>query len=201
MSGYNHETGINELNWNKVAKYLEHRLLTRVGELTPFAIEALGGEARYATQADRNELGTRLPELAESLIRESAHTYLGKTPYGFKLVADDAQVWTLLSGKPATFGQSGTKPEEVYARWHAAREWCNATDLGKELDPPRSAVKVNRQLESLGYVSKKDGGWVPTDKALEENVVKERGGAEIYGNKPCVSLSLRLVDMLRGPLR
>lgn len=40
------------------------------------------------------------------------------------------------------------------------------TQIGKELDPPMSAVKVNKTLQSLGYQIKIGSEWTATDKGL-----------------------------------
>jgi hypothetical protein len=39
------------------------------------------------------------------------------------------------------------------------------TELGKLLDPPLSAVKLNLALEAAGLQRKEMGGWLPCDEA------------------------------------
>ena len=168
MSGYNGNTGIFELTWGKASKYLAHRN------------EQIEDEEQYLLE----------------LIKNSGYTYLGITPYGFNLVANDAQIWALLSGKEATFGETEESPEDIYQSWKLKRKWFNATELGKEFNPKLSAIKINRSLESLGYIIKKDGGWVPSKDAKNSKLVRKRDGAQAYGNKPCVELHIDLLSLI-----
>ena len=106
---------------------------------------------------------------------------LRKTPYGIEIVADDADVWQVLSGTPATWGRASPPASAVYARWLATRESFNATALGKEISPPLGPVRVNRLLEDHGYQVKNDGMWAPTP--LAEGFYEMRMGAAVYGNE------------------
>lgn len=173
MSGYDNETGIFELNWSKAIRYFERRFTDKVSDV-PMDIE----------------------KAIEHIITSSPFTYLGKNLYGFKLVADDAQIFELLSEEKATWGHSDTNPEDIYQKWRESRVWLNATDLGKELSPKSGAVKVNKILELKGYIERKDGGWVPTVKSIEKDLVVERGSSGAFGNKPCVLLHKNLSTII-----
>lgn len=102
-------------------------------------------------------------------------------PYGIHVVADDADVWEVLSGQPATWGRANPSASAVHAKWSTSREWLNATDLGKLLSPAISAVKVNKALEALGFQTKIDGVWTPSEKA--SGLHKMRQGASAYGTQ------------------
>ncbi len=171
MSGYSESTGIFELSWRKIERYLPHRY------------------------------GGHLPEDIESevegLIENSPYTYLGKNAYGYKVVANDAQVWELLSGQKANFGHTEEQPEVIYNKWKLSREWFNSTDLGKEINPNIGAVKVNRLLENLSYIERKDGGWAPTEISNKKDLVRSRGTSNAFGNKPSVELSRNLIPILQ----
>lgn len=171
MSGYNQSTGIFELHWSKMQRYLRHR----------FASESIVDEEEYVQQ----------------LIENSEHTYLGKNEYGFILVANDAQIWELLSGKVSTFGSTNVDPELIYKEWlKKPKEWFNATDLGKEFSKKLSAVKVNKSLEKYGYIVRKDGGWIPSKLSIDKGVVRERSSSTRYRNKPCVELHRDLIALI-----
>jgi len=171
MSGYDTLTGIFELNWRKIERYLPHRYNGRLPE--------------------------DLETVVEELIKNSPYTYLGKNSYGYKIVANDAQIWKLLSGKPADFGNTEEDPELIYNKWKLSREWFNSTDLGKEINPKISAVKVNLFLEHLSYIERKDAGWTPTTQSEKTGHVRSRRGSNTYGNKPCVELNRNLIPILQ----
>lgn len=160
MSGFCEKTGIFELSWSKMSRYVLHRFPDGIPD--------------------------DLEIIVEQLIRSSRYTYLGKTDYGYKLVANDAQIWELLANKPATFGFTNEDPETTYRRWLVSREWFNATELGKELKDPISAVKVNKILERLGFIKREAGGWIPSELAVCRNLVKPRPteSAVSFGNQP-----------------
>lgn len=48
------------------------------------------------------------------------------------------------------------------------------TEIGKKLEKPLSAMKVNLVLEELGYQRKKDGKWVVTDKGERVAICKPK---------------------------
>lgn len=171
MSGYDQSTGIFELHWSKMQRYLRHRCVS----------EPIMDEEEFVQQ----------------LIEKSEHTYLGKNDYGFILVANDAQIWELLSGKVATFGDSETDPELIYKEWvKQPQEWFNSTDLGKEFSKKISAIKVNKYLDKYGYIVRKDGGWIPSKLSIDKGLVRERTSSTKYGNKPCVELHCDLVGLI-----
>ncbi|MFT6834285.1 MAG: hypothetical protein ACJA0H_000313 [Francisellaceae bacterium] len=168
MSGYSSITGIFELTWSKASKYLAHRN------------KQIEDEEQYLLE----------------LITNSGYTYLGQTAYGYNLVANNAQIWKLLSGEEATFGETDESPEDIYQAWKLNREWFNATELGKEFNPKLSAIKINRSIESLGHIIKTDGGWVPSKNAEKCGLVRKRDSAQAYGNKPCVELNIALLSFI-----
>jgi len=49
------------------------------------------------------------------------------------------------------------------------------TEIGKQLSPPISAIKVNKTLESLGYQEKLGDSWVPTQKGKPYAVFIDTG--------------------------
>lgn len=49
------------------------------------------------------------------------------------------------------------------------------TEIGKQLNPPISAIKVNKTLESLGYQEKLGDSWVPTQKGKPYAVFIDTG--------------------------
>lgn len=160
MSGFCEETGVFELSWSKMSRYISHRFPDGI----PDDVDAV----------------------VEHIIKASRFTYLGRSEYGFKLVANDAQVWELLANKPATFGFTDEEPEITYRRWLISREWFNATELGKELKSHISAVRVNKILERLGFIKREQDGWVPSALAKSRNLVKPRPleSSVSFGNQP-----------------
>ncbi len=174
MSGFNTETGIFELSWSKMTSYVWHRFP-----------EGIPDDVR---------------SVVERLIQDSPYIYLGKNEHGYKLVANNAQIWELLSNKPATHGFTDEEPEVTYQRWLLSREWFNATDLGKELKITIGAVKVNKILEKLGFIQREQDGWVPSALAASRNLVKPRELAARFGNKPSVLLHRDLIAILTEAL-
>lgn len=155
MSGYDTATGIFELNEAKMRRYLRKPIDQAINEPT-------------------------LSGYCAALFREAGFQVLRKHAYGFDVIADDAQVWEVLSGTPATFGRASPPAAEVYEAWLRNREWFNATDLGKSLEPKIGPAKVNLLLEQIGFQERHDGVWKPTDKAA--GYFQLRAGANVYGN-------------------
>lgn len=171
MSGFCEDSGVFELSWSKMLSYVSHRF--------PDGISSDDAHS-----------------VVENLIKSSRYTFLGKNEYGFKLVANHAQIWELLSNKPATFGFTDEDPEITYQKWLVSREWFNATELGKELKVPLSAVKVNKILENQGLILREQGGWVASAQALSRNLVKPRESTARFGYKPTVLFHRDLIAIL-----
>ena len=153
MSGYNKEAGIFTLNESKMQRYLRRPV-------------------------DRAIKDDSLIGYCAKLFEQHGFTVLRRTPYGIEVIADDAEVWEVLSGEAATFGAADPRPEQVYALWCKKKEWFNVTDLGKELSPSVGGAKVNKMLESIGFQQRSQDAWVPTEKARDFYKMVE--GARIY---------------------
>ena len=121
-----------------------------------------------------------LSRYCAQLLAQHGIQVLRHTPYGIEVVADGAQIWEVLSGQPATFGSAVPAATEVYEAWGAAREWFNATDLGKELSPQVGAITVNKILESIGFQERSQGVWKPTKRAT--GYFELRPGAQLFNN-------------------
>ena len=100
MSGFDPETGIFELNGDKAIRYLS---------------------------ANSILAGKDWRDHCAQLFRDAGFEVLRKTPYGIEVVADDTDVFEVLSGKTATWGSSTPAARDIYTRWLAVREWLNAT--------------------------------------------------------------------------
>lgn len=153
MSGYDPKSGIFELNWSKANRYWH-------GPTDPSIHET--DWRRYCAE----------------MFRRAGFEVLRQTPYSIDVVADDADVYEVLSGKEATWGRATPPAKKAYERWQATREWFNPTDLGKALSPPVGPVKVNRLLEEIGYQVKSEGVWKPTPLAAGKYEL--RSGAQVF---------------------
>ncbi len=175
MSGYDDETGIFELNESKASRYL------RVPKDSTIKAEDW---RVYCAE----------------LFRRAGFDVLRQTPYGIDLVADDGDVFEVLSGQKATWGRATPSAKVTYEKWQRTREWFNATDLGKELSPKLGPVKVNRLLETLGYQTRSEGVWKPTTAA--SGMYELRDGAQLYGNRDQKILiwHRRVIDVLQPNL-
>lgn len=172
MSGYDATTGIFSLNESKMQRYLRRPIDPAIKEVDL---------SRYCAQ----------------LLAQHGIQVLRHTPYGIEVVADDAQIWEILSGQPATFGSANPIATDVYAAWVATREWFNATDLGKELSPQVGAITVNKILESIGFQERSQGAWMPTAKAT--GFFKLRPGTQIFksGNMEIPVWNRTVIDVLQ----
>lgn len=159
MSGYDDSTGVFSLTATKALNYLRHHTVKKpIDDWCFFCIK---------------------------LFTEKGFTVIRETRYGIDVVADDAQVWEVLTGKEATWGQANPKAQEVYEKFLISKtanpskslingKFFTVTDIGKYLDPPLSAIKLNKLLEEKGYQEKVDGSWIPKVKdsslyQLQEN--------------------------------
>lgn len=89
MSGFNNQTGIFELSWSKMDRYL------RVEDPSiPF---------------------TEIDDYCAELFRRNGFQVIKMTRYGIHVVADDADVWEVLSGTPSTWGRSGIPAKDLFA--------------------------------------------------------------------------------------
>lgn len=91
MSGFDPKTGIFQLNASKMQHYLRIK--------------------------DPSFHGRFIEDICEELFIKAGFLILNHHPYGFNVVADDADVWEVLSGKPSTFGRSEIPAKTIYANW------------------------------------------------------------------------------------
>lgn len=91
MSGFDRDTGIYQLNSSKMQRYLRIK--------------------------DPSFHGRFIEDICEELFIKAGFLILNRHPYGFNVVADDADVWEVLSGTPSTFGRSEPSAKTIYANW------------------------------------------------------------------------------------
>lgn len=96
MSGYDRNTGIFQLNSSKMRHYLR--------------IEDPSFHGRF------------IEDICEELFIKAGFLVLNRHPYGFNVVADDADVWEVLSGSPSTFGRSEPSAKTIYVNWLKVEE-------------------------------------------------------------------------------
>jgi hypothetical protein len=159
MSGYDDSTGVFSLTATKALNYLRHNPVKKpIEDWCFFCIK---------------------------LFTEKGFKVIRETRYGIDVVADDAQVWEVLTGKEATWGHANPKAQEVYEKFLNSKKsqpskslingkFFTVTDIGKYLDPPVSAIKLNKILEEKGYQERINDSWAPKIKEsdlyqLQEN--------------------------------
>lgn len=176
MAGYNDKSGIYKFNKHTAKNYLAHRY--------------------------QESLPDDIEKVIDELIQNYGYRLISKSQYGYMIVANHAQIWEMLSGKPAKFGFTEVEPEVLYQRWLKDRIWFNAGDLGKEICPPISAVKVNRIAAKLGFIQRKEGGWIPTAKGEQCELSKDREVSEKYSSisNPCVWLGRGLIALIQDEI-
>ena len=84
----------------------------------------------------------------------------------------------LLSANKATARLTGFNPMEVLGIELKKEEQTlnlTPTEIGKQLNPPLSAIATNKRLESLGYQEKLGSAWVPTEKGKPYAVFLDTG--------------------------
>jgi hypothetical protein len=94
MSGYDPKTGIFQLNESKMCRYIRGKNYNK-GKIWE------AGVTEYCAE----------------LFRKAGYNVLRLHAYGLDVVADDAQVWEVLSDSPATFGKTSPPATEVYEAW------------------------------------------------------------------------------------
>lgn len=91
----------------------------------------------------------------------------------FGLVGNQA----LLSASNATFAVTGVYIPELIGTTHLIAEsqdrLSTPTDLGKKIG--MSAQQFNKHLESVGYQTKDENGWFPTELGKEFSVLTDTG--------------------------
>lgn len=115
MSGFDKKTGIFELNESKMAHYL------RVEDKT---IE-----------------DNTLSGFCTELFRRKGFQVIKRTIYGIHVVADDADVWEVLSGQPSTWGRSATPANDLFAV-HCKMKGLDCD--GRKLKKPRAKAKTGK---------------------------------------------------------
>jgi hypothetical protein len=100
------------------------------------------------------------------------------------VVACAADVFTALSGIPATTGRAQPSAEEVYNKWISSNAWFTLSELGNHFSPPISDAKVSALLKRFGFVAKVGTAWEPTTKAagywkLDYRVTKQGSAPEL----------------------
>jgi len=84
----------------------------------------------------------------------------------------------LLAADKATARHTGFSPMKFMQIELVKEEQClnlTATDIGKELTPPLSAIATNKLLDALGFQEKLGAAWSPTEKGKPFAVFLDTG--------------------------
>jgi hypothetical protein len=107
---------------------------------------------RYFRGSDDRPLGV------EARLIEVQRDYYWDAVDGLHVRCDEADLWEILSGEPATWGRESpcVAPET---------EWLSVTDIGANFKPRRSASAVLAMLRRAGLLERIDGKDAPTPAA------------------------------------
>lgn len=114
--------------------------------------------------------------------------YTDKTG-GIHAKCTDGEMWTILSGEPSTF--SAEMPTED----NLNPEYLTVTDIGINIEPNFSAIKVNKVLVENGYQTKVDGSWRATTKGQKFSIELE-GGRTRDGNQTYLKWRYEIIELL-----
>lgn len=104
------------------------------------------------------------PDLVEDRLEATEVAYYWDASGGLHALCDEARLWELLSGEPATRGHD-TSPG-------SATEWLSVTDIGANFDPPLGSSAVLARLRRAGLLERVDGHDQPS--AAAEGLFEER---------------------------
>jgi len=108
----------------------------------------------------------------EQALRLTPHAMLAAKAYGFE--GNQA----VLSADKAIKGMTGVSTlllMGVELKKEVQTLNLTPTEIGKQLNPPLSAIKVNKTLERLGYQEKLGDSWSPTTKGKAYAVFLDTG--------------------------
>lgn len=148
------------------------------------------------SERDRTIEAKTITQYCIKLLEKAGLTVISANRHGIDVVADTAQVWTVLSGQIATFGHEDPPAAKVYREFMRFHGWLSPVDIGKHFKPVLRGYKVDQLLERFGFQTKGDQGWEATPKA--RGLHKFDRPSRVDGNNPTLILFWRvqIVDFL-----
>jgi phage regulator Rha-like protein len=124
-------------------------------------------------QATKNAFeGLPTIQKQEQALRLTPYAVAAAKSYGFEgnqaTISADRAVKTMTGVSPLALMGAELKKEVQALN-------LTPTEIGKQLSPPISAIKVNKRLEALGYQEKLGDSWVPTQKGKPYAVFIDTG--------------------------
>lgn len=107
------------------------------------------------------------PQLIEDGLEAADLPYYWDASGGLHVRCDEASLWELLSGEPATRGHDASPG--------TATEWLSVTDIGANFDPPLATSAVLARLRSAGILERVDGQDRPS--AAAHGLFEERAAS------------------------
>ncbi len=149
MSGYDRQLGIFELTFSKANYY--HR-------------KPIDGQIK----------GDHFMGYVAELLKKDGYEVLKTTGNFLHVKATQAQIWEALSGEEAKPGHPVvyTDLSNIYGKKDHV-QFISPTEIGKIMEPPISAIKVNKLLEKHKLQSKIGPSWRLTTKGEKYGIEKE----------------------------